>query len=272
MDLDEVARVDLGRKLQRECHSQRITQKILADRAGYDEKTIRNIFRGIRVRPGCLEDVCAVLKVNISQVRPVHRSNEHGGYSKTQIEEHLGIFLSYRRSFSIPENILRSVFEFSWNEERECLEFRELQEYVSSETRTSINFSQSGDVYMSASVGLLHLLTKHNGALRLITLTRLRLNDLTMRGSVLTQAQDEFFYRPSVSPIVMQRCNPQIDLETLSKQIGPVRCGDGEYSRLNKALLDVEERLANFATAAKLKPSEPQIEGQVGSHRQGRKV
>lgn len=259
MELDEAARAELGRKLQRECHAQRITQKALAGKVGYDEKTIRNIFRGIRVRPGCLEDVCTFLKVNPAQFGSAAvRSDDHGGYSRKQVEEQIGLFVSYRRSFSFPENILRSVFEFVWSEERQCLEFREYQQYFSSEAQTKIDFSQSGDVYMSASVGLLHLLTRHNGALRLITLTRLRLDDQTMRGSVLTQAQDEFFYRPSVSPVLMQKCNSAVALADLTGQIGPVRPQDGEYDRLNRALIDVERKLTNFATVSKLELRPPQ--------------
>jgi transcriptional regulator with XRE-family HTH domain len=242
--LDDAARFELGRRIQHECHRLRITQKVLADRAGYDEKTIRNIFRGIRVRPAILEDVCKCLSLTVDSSSTTSAKAKYGGYTRIQVEEYEGRFLAYRRSFSIPANLVRSLYEFSWNDERGCLTFHETQKYA---TEVQAPLDLSGEVFISANIGLLHLVTVFNGAVRLITLTRMRPDTLAMRGSVQTQAQDEFFFRPAISPIVMQKCHPAIGVDQIASMVGPVLPTDPEYQRLNTALNEIENKVVTFA-------------------------
>jgi transcriptional regulator with XRE-family HTH domain len=249
-ELDETARAELGRRIEGARRKIGFTLVQLAARAGYDERTIRNVIKGRPTRPATVRDICKVLGVAIDspETKAVEIADrEHGGYTRNHFENYTGMFYAYRRSFSFPRNIIRSLYEFSWNGERGCLVFRETQHYDSPNLKQTIDFSQEGEVFISNMTGLIHLLTKAEGALRLVTLTKLRAADRVIRGVVLTQAQGEFYYQPSVSPIFFQAADKQASLDELAQRAGPIQPGDPDYARIDAALTDIERRVGIFA-------------------------
>jgi transcriptional regulator with XRE-family HTH domain len=250
-ELDETARLDLGRRIDGARKKIGFTLVQLAARAGYDERTIRNVIRGRPTRPATLRDICKVIGVSLDTREAAKRveiaDKEHGGYTLNHFQGYIGLFYAYRRSFSFPRNIVRSLYEFAWNGERGCLVFRETQHYDSPNLKQTIDFSQDGEVFISNMTGLIHLLTKADGALRLVTLTKLRPADRVIRGVVLTQAQGEFYYQPSVSPIFLQAVDKQASLDELAQRAGPIQPGDPDYQRINAALTEIGRRVAIFA-------------------------
>jgi transcriptional regulator with XRE-family HTH domain len=249
-ELDETARAELGRRIDGARRKIGFTLVQLAARAGYDERTIRNVIKGRPTRPATVRDICKVIGIGVDspETKPVDIADqEHGGYTLNHFENYIGLFYAYRRSFSFPRNIIRSLYAFSWNGERGCLVFRETQHYDSPNLKQTIDFSQEGEVFISNMTGLIHLLTKAEGALRLVTLTKLRAADRVIRGVVLTQAQGEFYYQPSVSPIFFQAADKQASLDELAQRAGPIQPGDPDYARIDAALTDIERRVAIFA-------------------------
>ena len=270
-NLDAEGRLALGRRIQQACTQFRLTQKDLAEVAGYDEKTIRNVIRGDKTRGSTLEHICTAIRnktgieigtdlIFAGPAAPNVSTDDHGGYGKGHVEDYLGLFVSYRRSFTFPQNMLRSVYEFQWSDAKKCMVFREVQKYQSPELMTVIDYSQEGEVFISHAIGLVHLLTRYRGALRLITLTKIRLDDMTLRGSILTQAQGEFYYQPSVSPVIFQKANPSLTVDVVADQVGPIRPGDADYERMNRALAEVERKVAIFAVT----PDAPASAGGTG--------
>lgn len=251
-ELDERGRKELGLRIQRECSKQRLTQKELAYRSGYDEKTIRNVFKGDRTRSGTIENICLTLKIEpyiATTEKPRHSADlfaadEFGAYVKGHFSEYVGLYLVYRRSFTSPGYLFRFVSEIAWDLNSRCLTFRDLTNDTSPQNR---EFSHTGEIFISKTVGLLHFLTRYEGAVRLTTLTKLRLDDNTMRGTLLTQAEGEFYYQPSVTPIIYKKLNPALSLDVAAKQIGALVPGGPEYEKFSAALYDVEKKVMIFA-------------------------
>jgi transcriptional regulator with XRE-family HTH domain len=248
-ELDETARAEFGRRIDGARKKIGFTLVQLAQRAGYDERTVRNVIKGRPTRLTTLRDICKVIGIGLDaqEARVEIADKEHGGYTLNHFASYVGLFYAYRRSFSFPKNIIRSLYEFAWNDERGCLVFREAQHYDSPNLKQTIDFSQDGEVFISNMTGLIHLLTKAEGALRLVTLTKLRVADRAIRGVVLTQAQGEFYYQPSVSPIFFQAVDTKASLDALAQRAGPIQPGDPDYQRINAALTDIERRVGIFA-------------------------
>jgi hypothetical protein len=168
----------------------------------------------------------------------------HGGYTLKHFDDYVGLYHVYRRSFTFPNNLVRSLYEIKWSDERSCLVFTENQRYRSSEGNRTQDYSQEGEVFISNTIGLLHLLTKEEGALRLITLTKLRLDDMSLQGIVLTQAQGPFYYQPSASPIFFRKLNGD---DEAKKKVGPLRPADEDYDDIHLALAEIEKNIGIFA-------------------------
>jgi transcriptional regulator with XRE-family HTH domain len=250
-ELDETAREQLGRRIDVARKKIGFTLVQLAERAGYDERTIRNVIKGRPTRPTTLRDICKVINISVEPEAADKRieiaSEEHGAYTLNHVGDYVGLFYAWRRSFSFPKNIIRSLYQFTWDAGRRCLVFREVQRYESPDLKCTIDFSQEGEVFISNRTGLIHLLTKAEGALRLITLTKLRSADGVIRGVVLTQAQGDFYFQPSVSPIYFQAADAGASIEDLAQRVGPIVPGDPDYAHISAALTDVERRIAIFA-------------------------
>jgi hypothetical protein len=79
---------------------------------GYDERTIRNILSGKPVRDQTIVDVCQVLGIE-----PELEQDHHIEIADEQFGAYEGAFFAYRRSFSAPSRLLRTVIEFAWSRE-----------------------------------------------------------------------------------------------------------------------------------------------------------
>jgi len=201
-----------------------------------------------------LHHICKAVEIDIYADRRERAVNiaadEFGAYNLDHYDEYVGFFYAYRRSFSFIGSIIRSLYEFRWNEERRCLAFREIQSYNSPELGRKVDYSQEGDVFISNSIGLIHLLTRNEGALRLITLTKMREADQVVRGIVLTQAEADFYYQPSVSPIFFKKIETLANAEELAQRVGPIRPTEPDYLPADQMLIEIEQRIGKFALAS----------------------
>ena len=247
--IDDAARVMLGQRIERARNSKRLTLADLASRAGYDERTIRNVIKGQKTRVGTIEDICKVLEISVTERSSDTADEAHGGYTYNLYNEYVGFYYACRRSFSFPGNLLQSIYEIRWNKELGCLFFEETQRYRATPAKDMQDYSQSGEIFISGRIGLLHLVTMAEGALRLVTLSKLGL-DGTMKGIVLTQAPGPFYWHPAVSPILFRKADPELSAEELHKVIGPIPPDSAEYQDLNQSLIDIEQNVGKFAGAS----------------------
>ncbi|MHC2086612.1 helix-turn-helix domain-containing protein [Methylobacterium sp. CM6244] len=239
----------LGERIGAARKSKALTLVQLANRAKLDEKTVRTAIDGGHVRLDSLHKICKALELDIEEEEDTVdiADDRFGAYNLEHYEEHVGHFYSYRRSFTYPTNILRSVFEITWSDDKgnEGFKFREVQKYHSKTSKKKIDFSQSGDVYISHKTGMIQLLTSNKGALRLITLTKL--TDDVMSGIVLTQAEQRLFHQPSTSAIFLQKIADVLTEEDLSQSVGSLTPSDDGYDTASEILLEIERNIGVFA-------------------------
>lgn len=249
-DIESGARRALGDSIDQARKRLGWTLEELAAKAGYDERTIRNVIKGDSTRIKTVHNICTAAGINyneaVSHETTLISSEEYGGYTFNHYDDYVGTFFAYRRSFTFSKNILRSFYVIEWSEKKKCLTFSETQAYTSQNLKKTVNFSQKGEIFISNNVGLLHLMTRHEGAVRLITLTKMRFDDLTMHGVVLTQSQRSFYYQPSISPIFFQKAAEEPP-ENLAAMVGPIVPGHEEYDSLNETLAEVERNIGIFA-------------------------
>ena len=199
--------VSLGNVIRKKRESLGWTQEKLAEQAGYSDKVVRNVEHGIRSKAQTIRDVCKALKLpdDIYEISDnVIADAKYGAYNLSHYVDYIGLYFGFRRGLTVQSNFLRTVYEILWSDKNRCLEFIEDQKYTSSNGRI-IDFSQRGDIYISNEIGLLHLITSDRGAVRLITLSKLRRDDNTLEGVVLTQLRNANHYSPAVSPIYLQK-------------------------------------------------------------------
>ena len=148
---------------------------------------------------------------------------------------------------------MRTVFEISWSEEKRCLEFYEDQKYISSAGRPVDN-SQQGDIFINNDIGLLHLVTSDFGAIRLVTLSKLRRSDDILEGVVLTQLRNSHYYSPAVSPIYLQKAEGVVSRSEVASSIGPIAPTDELYRTVAAYIEEVEREVAYFPPTSSLEP------------------
>ena len=251
----ELRRV-LGESVEDHCQRTKLPAKALALDAGCDVRTIRNFFSGKSVKGITIRKICDAAKFDLDgffqRSESITRSadREHGSYTEELVEHYIGYFWAYRRDFFLPNVLLRSLYEFRWDSSKSCLRFQEYQTYETSNPKRRVNNDQSGDVFISNTVGLVHLLTSRLGALRLISLTRLHHDQRSMQGVVLTQARLPDHHQMAVSPIYFERIANANSHEQYLKSVGPIReeGGEGEelYSRIPEIFDQIETQVVKF--------------------------
>ena len=242
-DLDLVRRVDDARQRSALSYAE------LGTKSGYSERTVRNFLAGKQTRPKTRRDICEAVGIDASgKNRVISAADEaHGQYTRDQVKDYFGLFFAYRRSFDVRENLIRSIFEFRWADELSCLTFHEHHTYYSKRLGKQVIYDQSGQVFISNSIGLVHLVTQRTGAIRLITLTRLHHDDHMMSGAVLTQMEKAGnFFQPSSSPIYLRKTDSN-DLTELKRLVGPVEPGDPDYIAADDHLSRIQRDVVHFS-------------------------
>lgn len=248
--LSVAGRKELAKKIAHERDKLGLTNGQLASKAGCGERSVRKLVKGETTGGKIRAEVCAVLDIPIGREYGGKVSDgDHGGYTLENFSDYVGHYFVYRRSQRFPNNILRSIFDVAWDKRRQCLVFEEHQRYHSAETHSDIDNSQSGDVFYSNTIGLLHFVSQFRGAVRLMTVSKFRLNnpdDLTMHGIVLTQAKMPFHYQPFAAAIIFQKTK-KLSGDTLTHGAKLFRPAASEHKQINLDLIEVERHMATFA-------------------------
>jgi hypothetical protein len=236
------------KRLSKEISNQKNWTRVhLADLTGYDERTIRNVLGGKPVRDQTIIDICEALGIEpIVESENQHfevADAEYGEYPRGPYRKYQGGYFTYRRSFSSAAYLMRSVIEIEWADE-EGLIFSEHSQFQSGSKR--IDNSQKGHVYISQTTGLIHLLTSFEGAVRLITLTKMIGGDEVMRGAVLTQIDRDAHYIPSISAIVLTKVR-NYQPEKYRALAGPVDRSVDEYEFICHELEHTERKVIEIA-------------------------
>src|SRR5215211_9011011 len=114
------------------------TRVHLAEVTGYDERTIRNVLGRKLVRDQTIIDICQALGIEPeledgSQYVEVADAL-YGEYPRGPYRKYEGGYFAYRRSFSSPISMMRTVIELEWSE-GEGLLFHEYSEFSASGKR-----------------------------------------------------------------------------------------------------------------------------------------
>lgn len=248
IDLQSLQRI--GNRIRKQRELLGLTQENLAHKSGYSDRIIRNIEQGYRTKIQTLRDVCAALSISdniICNPTNIIADEKYGAYNLAHYEHYIGFYFAYRRDFPSNINFLQTIYKIFWSEEVNCLVFSENQHYDTGDGKT-VDFSQAGKIYINNDIGLIHFVTSANGAMRLLTLSKLRRDDNTMSGVVLTQARTTGHYFPAVSPIYLRKQEDAFvenKLDNASRIIGP---DDDEYSIISNFIEEIENETAYFPT------------------------
>jgi transcriptional regulator with XRE-family HTH domain len=241
-----------ARKIEQALRNKSWTRAKLAELTGYDVRTIRTVLKGEDpVRDQTILDVCEALGIEPELDSPAPEEVEisdsrHGSYVREAYRQYEGAWFGVRRSFNDPYNLVRSLFQISWHPEDWIFVFEESQAYQS-EAGRQVDHSQKGELYISQFTDLIHLVTVTSGAVRTITLTKVRSNRLIMRGSVLTQADREnVFYAPSVSAIYLEKIS-NFDSGLHLDKVGLLRPGDHGYEEAASEIVRIERNVIHIA-------------------------
>jgi len=193
--------------------------------------------------------ICQALDIDFDQRRSSSEISDeaHGSYSRREYKDYVGNFYYYRRNFHDHKEILRSAVKIGWDKTKHVLQFDEHNRILDPSGRWK-DLSQKGEISISCKFGLIHLQTVYKGALRLITVTKYRLNDdddLTMHGIILTQTHQSHS-RPSVAAIVFKKVLNSTWDDEFKSRIGMIKPGNGEYNSWDQELTEAERNM-NFA-------------------------
>lgn len=226
------------------------TQAKLADMAGHDVRTVRDLLHGKHVSNQVIVNVCQALGVEAEITDPTTEievsETWYGSYAREPYRNYEGAYFAYRRSFSSPEQFIRSIYEISWHEEDWIFNFEEHQSYDSGGNR-KVDHSQKGEVYISQFTDLIHLVTVSAGAVRTVTLTKMRGAGSVMRGAVLTQADRGLFFQPSVSAIYLEKI-AGFNADLHMPKVGPLQTDNNDYAEVRNEIERIERDVMFVAT------------------------
>lgn len=253
--IGEAAREAFVRRVRIEMAKQGITREALAERAAVKERTLGNLLAGQPVRDVTVAKVARALAIDLDDVvgaaiapngpatpEPARASESYGGYMLAAYEAYLGTYVAYRRVFAQKPELYRSIYDIDWDEALSRLRFLELQRFRGRNNR-SVSSSHGGGIYISPHTGLLQLLTTFQGALRLVTLTKMRLGETCLRGLILTQSDRDMFFEPATSAILLDRLDRKASLAELEQMVGPIGPDDPAFANVEAELAGIERSM-----------------------------
>jgi transcriptional regulator with XRE-family HTH domain len=247
-DLSVEERKAVGLRIDAARKRQKLSYVELGHRTGYDERTIRNAVTGRSARLTTLREICEALKIDLDGDRSPQASatadEAHGAYTLAQYADHVGVYNLYHRSFTVRGAISKTQLEIAWSKERNCLAFTH-HHAATHKFAGSHDHMEVGDIFIGQRTGLIHFSHSRNGSLGLMIVTRMRLEDKTMHGVILTSSEQAFYHKPSVSAVLLQK--REDGTPDLPAQMTSIPHQHEEFAYLNDYLLEIERGLGVFA-------------------------
>jgi hypothetical protein len=187
-----------------------LSNDAIADKAGYNEKTVRDVIRGRCLVYKTVKDVCYALDIDLDQVlvqtglnvgtegnAPAHL----GGYSKENYLDLIGSYVTVRPTYHYTSNLRCYRTELDWDVGASCLRFTEFD-------RADAD-CQTGYVYIPRASAFMYLLTLDKGWVRTIIVSQLIGKASIMRGLILSQYNvSGNNFAPVCAPIVYVKNQP----------------------------------------------------------------
>jgi transcriptional regulator with XRE-family HTH domain len=149
-----------GAKIEKAMINLSWTRAQLAAKSGRDIRVIRDLINGeATVQPQSIRDICQALKIEPELYPPIPTIEvadlKYGAYARDPYKHYEGAYFAFRRSFSVPGVLVRSIFEIKWDDELRSLAFREALPNQVNTTQTI----DGGEIYISQNTDLIHLVT-----------------------------------------------------------------------------------------------------------------
>ncbi len=183
---------------------------------------------------------------NLQEQSSAIADQAHGGYTVSQFADYMGHYFAYRRSFMQRGQITRFIVGIDWSKTKRCLVFNQVHNKASDKSKNPEGVLAEGEIFVGPTTGLLHLSSSSNGSLSLMTLTKLRLEDKAMHGVLLTSAVQNFYPKPAVSAVLLQKLDGFTDKDAVDP-VKTIANADADFAYFDEYLLDIERNLGIFA-------------------------
>lgn len=237
--LSAAEKTALGTRIRECLEEQGLTQEYLAAELNVDPRTVRNMLSGRSLTVPRVKRIGEIFETDVWAV--LRRSEdgadgagsetavieEFGGYPRHSVERYEGEYIAVRHSLGENPNLHCSFYSLEWDAGKQALHFEESNKFIGQGKRPR-DYSQGGHVHISPDIGLLHLMTCWRGAIRLITLSKMRLTSGIMYGALLTQSDQKFGFMPATTPIVFQKLD-RSQPDTVPDSSGPVQPNHDAY-------------------------------------------
>lgn len=215
--------------IEREMRSQALTNEEVAERAGVDEGTIRNVRNGKSRVYETFKKVCVALDIPIDEVLDRHRKensfspSQLGGYRLQIFSLCLGSFTTIRPDADERQGAIECYrTDIWWDDRASCFAFKE-----------SCRRAESGQIYIPPSSAFLYLMTIRDGYVRTVVASTMHHTDREMYGIELAQLRISAIgnnYTPVIRPIVFIKDDKASEIPSVC------RSGDLEYERYRDML------------------------------------
>ena len=216
--------------IERAMRDETLTNEEVAERAGIDEGTVRNVRNGKSRVYATFEKICVALNIPIKEVLDRHRaensfsSSQLGGYRLQIFSLCLGSFTTLRPDADERQGAIeRYRTDIWWDEKASCFAFKE-----------SCRRAESGQIYIPPSSAFLYLMTIRDGYVRTVIASTMHYLDREMYGIELAQLRISAIgnnYTPVIRPIVFMKDDEASEMPSI------VHPGDQDYERYRQMLL-----------------------------------
>lgn len=241
-------RIERAKRLERALRNKGWTRVQLAAKTGYDEKTIRNVLSGDPVRDQTIIDVSQSLEIEPQLENTLGdvdvADDAFGGYLRHTHRNYEGFFRAYRRSFTRPGEIYKSIYHMYWDSAADHFVFSEYYQLDSDEKFGAK--AHEGSVYMSSYTSLIHLMTVYEGSIRLATLTKMREVEGVMRGTIQTQSESLMFFQPTVAPLVLVKLK-HYNTDDIKDDLRFLAEADGDFKFAQEQIALTEKQIVKIA-------------------------
>jgi hypothetical protein len=187
-----------------------LSNEAIADKAGYNEKTVRDCLKGRCLIYKTVSEVCGALDISLDEIleqagldddsdgnAPVHL----GGYSRSNHAHLIGGYTTIRPIYADTSQLRCYRTQVDWDVGASCLSFSELNRPEAER--------QSGHIYIPPRSVFMYLLTIDKGWVRTVLVSQLGNDASILRGLILSQFNIVgSSYAPVCSPIAYIKDEP----------------------------------------------------------------
>jgi hypothetical protein len=187
-----------------------LTNGRIAEKAGYNEKVVRDVLHARCPTYDTTKDICEALEIDfdraLAEAGVTDQGGEHapgylGGYSKEIYGGLVGRFTTIRPGYADPSLIRSYQTAIDWDDTVSGLRF--------SEHNRSDASGQTGHIYIPPASAFMYLMTIDKGWIRTILVSQAHNSSSILRGLILSQFNIAGAnYAPVCAPIVYIKETP----------------------------------------------------------------